>query len=294
MLIKDSVRVLDKFLVPDDVVTVYYFASTEQQAERFDMHYALEFGIVLSGRERRQFGGQSQAIGPGEVWFHGVWEPHGVEVLEMPTTSLVFAVSPRAMAAVGADRIGRYDWMAPFAAPPAERPQASPSTRDELLTLAAAMLPRVTDGSEQAKLWGWLCLLEMMLLVRAAWAPPTARGPVADPSSYERLDRAVDLVLSSRYPVSLQQAARLCGLNPNSFNRLFKELMGMTFAKYCLRHRLSGGAGQLARTTDTVQVIAKEWGFADASHFHRCFQSQFGCTPAQYRDQRQAPPERCE
>ncbi len=156
-----------------------------------------------------------------------------------------------------------------------------------MLAIAAKAARQTELAGGRAKLLIWLHFLEMMLLACEGWTPPAgaARRTAAD--SYEVLDRAIELVLSSRHAISLHQAARVCGLNSNALNRLFKSLMGLTFAKYCLRRRLSGGAAHLAATTDPVKAIAKEWGFSDASHFHRCFQAQYGCTPAEYRSRRQ-------
>jgi len=289
MLIGDSIHVLDEFLAPTEAFSVYHVAPSVQPIYPYDMHYPVEFGVILSGRQRRLCGDWSEVVGPGEVWFQGVWEPHGAELLEEPTNVLVFAASPQCLAMTGFEQVAHYDWMAPFAAPPGTRPQAKPHVRDDLLSLCEKVVRQTEAGGDRARLLVWLYFLEMMLLVREGWAPPSPRTRPTAPESYRVLDRAIELVLASRRAISLKQAARVCGLNPNALNRLFNGLMGITFSRYCMRHRLSGGAAQLVSTTDPVKVIAKEWGFADASHFHRCFQAQYGCTPAEYRSRRGSP-----
>ena len=291
MLIGDSVHVLDEFLPAAEAFSIYHVDPMVQPIYPYDTHYPVEFGIVLSGRHRRLCGNWSKVVGPGDVWFQGVWETHGAELMGKPTSVLVFAVSPECLAMTGFEQVAHYDWMAPFTVPPESRPQALPGVRREILSIASKVVRRSPDESSQAKLLTWLHFLEMMLLARKGWAAPARRNRPAGPESYEVLDRAIGLVLSSRRAISLKQAARVCGLNPNALNRLFRDLMGITFSKYCMRHRLSGGAAQLASTTDPVKAIAKEWGFADASHFHRCFQAQYGCTPVEYRSRLGSPSE---
>src|SRR5512138_1410845 len=111
MPLKGFINVLDEFLVPETSISVYHEVQTVQPIYMYDMHYALEFGILLSGRERRLCGDRSDITEPGDVWFHGVWEPHGVELLDLPSEVLVFAVSPQAMVGIGSEEMSEYDWM---------------------------------------------------------------------------------------------------------------------------------------------------------------------------------------
>ncbi len=284
MLIGDSIHVLDEFLPAAEAFSVYHVDPVVQPIYPYDTHYPVEFGVVLTGRHRRLCGDWSAVVGPGEVWFQGVWETHGAELMGEPTSVLVLGASPQCLAMTGFEQVAHYDWMAPFTVPPEMRPQTVPRVRSDILGIADKVVRQGANHSDQGKLLTWLHFLEMMLLARVEWTPPGGRRRPPGPGSYQVLDRAIGLVLSSHRAISLKQAARVCGLNPNALNRLFKDLMGITFAKYCMRHRLSGGAAQLASTTDPVKAIAKEWGFADASHFHRCFQAQYGCTPAEYRN----------
>ena len=68
---------------------------------------------------------------------------------------------------------------------------------------------------------------------------------------------------------------------------LFKE-EGITVSRYILQQRLKACARAL-RQPELAQLsttnIAHEWGFADVSHFHRCFKAHYQLTPRQYRQQ---------
>jgi AraC-like DNA-binding protein len=270
-----------------EAITAHHNTYVIKQPPVYDMHYALEFGLLLSGRMRRLSEDWEGIIGPGQVWFQGAWEPHGYELLTLPTQALVFGVVPQVLVTANAEEAPDYDWMAPFAAPPEKRPQAAPRTQRELQSIASKVIARLPANGPQVQLWKRFLFLEMQLLVREDWTPPP-RVYTPVPDSYSRIDRAVGMVLASRRPVSVEQAAKACGMSRNAFNRLFAALMGITFAKYCLRHRLSAGAGQLLSTDDPIKAIAADWGFTSASHLNQCFRKHYGCSPGEYRRHHQS------
>jgi AraC-like DNA-binding protein len=246
------------------------------------MHYALELGVLLSGRIRRLSEGYARVIEPGDVWFQGGWEPHAYELLSLPATALSFGVAPHALVAEALEEQAQYDWLAPFLVPPEARPRPPAHRRKDFLALAATMVARQGDRPVEARLWRRLILLEIMLLAREYWTPPT-KASAPPPDAYSRMSRAVGLVLSTPRPVRLSEAAKACDMSRNAFSRLFKATLGISFAKYCLRHRLSAGVEQLLRTDDAVKAVAADWGFVNPSHFDRCFRRYYGCSPLQYR-----------
>ena len=95
--------------------------------------------------------------------------------------------------------------------------------------------------------------------------------------------------LSFERRVEPREAADACGLSLSWFHRIFRDTMGMSYAKFCVRARLGFAARQLLDTDLSVEVIAEQTGFADASHRHHHFTRQYRWTPAQYRGQRVHP-----
>jgi len=247
------------------------------------MHYALEFGVLLAGRLRRLSEGYERLLEPGDVWFQGAWEPHAYEFLILPGAALSFGVLPQVLHAEGLRNHARYDWMVPFVVPPESRPCPPAARRREFLSLAGKVIAHQAVAGHDTSLWRHLLFLEMMLLARQEWAPPS-QTDAPPPEAYSRVSRAVGLVLASARPVHLGEAARACDLSRSAFCRLFRAAMGMSFSRYCLRHRLGVAAEQLRHTDAPAKAIAAAWGFNDASHFGRCFRRHYECTPAQYRE----------
>jgi AraC-like DNA-binding protein len=265
-----------------EAISAIHTTFTQPQSPFREMHQALEFGVLLYGRIRRFCEGTERVIEPGEAWFQGAWEPHAYQLLTLPTVALAFGVLPQVLIMAGFEDAPPYDWMAPFTASPEARPKTAPSKRRELLTLASKVISPRTSGSPDGRVRKRLLFFEMMLIAREGWTPPVShQAPLHD--LYDRISRAVGMVLASRRPVGLEEAAKACGMSRNAFSRLFRTSLGITFAKYCLRHRLSAAAEQLLHTDDPVKVVAAQWGFADASHFGQCFREHYGCPPAEYR-----------
>jgi len=75
----------------------------------------------------------------------------------------------------------------------------------------------------------------------------------------------------------------LSGLPERSFSRRFKRATGLTPMDYIHALRLEE-AKQMLETSDvTIEGIAVDVGYEDASFFNRLFRRKVGLTPAQYR-----------
>lgn len=247
----------------------------------FDMHYELELGVVLSGVMRRKYEGSTRDYHPGEAWTCGIWEPHGYRIVEAPCKALVLVIQPQMLVQTHFDEAPGFRWLAPFTSAPGKRPQVEPQRRKELLDLARRFEDSFAYEPERRALWQRLLLMEILLLLKED--KRAANGDYAPASSYGRINKAVQLVFSSREMVTSSTAARACGFSRNHFDKLFQRLMGLSFARFALRYRLSSAAAQLLRGDDPVKTVAAEWGFTDASHLHHCFMQHYGCSPAAYR-----------
>lgn len=252
-------------------------------SELFDMHYALELGIVLSGRMERLYHEHRRVLGPGQAWLCGAWEPHGWRVSQGPCRAVVVSIFPPALANHAFAELAEIDWQGPFLTPAALRPQVPDASRVTLRQLGRQLV-------ESVDLQGPLRLLQQrMLLYRVLLelprAPAAAHLAKLPQDSWERVNRAVELVFRERRYVSSSEAARECALSHKSLNLLFARAIGTTFAKFALRYRLQAAASRLLESQDPVKAIARDWGFVDASHFHACFRASYGCSPVRYREQ---------
>lgn len=73
------------------------------------------------------------------------------------------------------------------------------------------------------------------------------------------------------------------GLGERSFKRRFARATGMSPMEYVHTLRLEEAKQMLERSTLSVDAVAVEVGYAEASFFSRLFRRRVGITPAQYR-----------
>jgi len=249
-----------------------------------DIHQAFEMGVLLSGSEERHFEDFVMPVNPGEMWLCGAWEPHGWRASISGTRELVLQFLPDFL---GEEMFDGVSWLSLFSAPPDQRPRvATERRRDEALSIAKEIRREMRERSR-----GWLAsirlsILRLLLMLSREWDPvsPSGRDRTVRTGNLPKVMPAVRLVHS--HPtrrLSLREAAETCDLSISQFGYVFRNVMGLSFGKFCRRARLAYVA-QLMLTTDlSVEAIAGAAGFADASHLHHAFVQAYGSTPARYR-----------
>jgi transcriptional regulator GlxA family with amidase domain len=84
-------------------------------------------------------------------------------------------------------------------------------------------------------------------------------------------------------PLEIAVIARLVGSSPRQLERAFLAETGLSPSDYYRTLRLKYGRWLLTTSDTSINEIAFECGFADASHFIRHFQAQFGMAPGRLR-----------
>jgi AraC-like DNA-binding protein len=266
-------------------VMVLHNRHNAAQPAAFDLHYELELGIVLRGVMRRiDHRGTTVDCRPGDLWFCGMWEPHGYHAVSDTCEVVVFVVWPPAVAGFEAPEAPGLDWMGPFKAPLERKPRLDPRARRSAQRLgreltAFAGLQRELEPPTLARIRIGLMHCIALALTGTGAATTTPGSSVG----WNRLAPALDLALATRKDVPVARAAQACHLSSDRFARLFTALMGTSFHQFVLRQRLHGVALQLTATDDAIKAVAHEWGFVDSSHLTRHFQAHYGCSPNRYR-----------
>jgi AraC-like DNA-binding protein len=258
--------------------------------DRFDMHDALECGFVLEGRLKRYWGSTRQArlLGPGCIWFCPSYEPNGYRLVETPCRLAVFEIRPQFIASLHFAQAPTVDWLQAFSAPWRERPG-----RVKDLAALRALLERLEWALHQRdplrRVQVQTILVDFLCMVMAAQRNRPAR-PGRNRELHEGLRTAIELVLRTQERVDNTTGAKACGMSVDQFMRAFRSVMGVSFIRFGLRHRLQGAAHALTSGDRPLKAIAAEWGFADESHLSHLFVKHMNCTPSIYRERTQSPP----
>jgi AraC-like DNA-binding protein len=157
--------------------------------------------------------------------------------------------------------------------------------------------PLVRSGALDAKSYRALCdgldraaaeartLDDLCAAYRRAVADVAAA--VAQPVSARHgrsMRRAIEYV-DQHYSEAIRRsdAARVAGIAPAYFSRLFREHEGTTFENHVGRLRLARAQQLLASTGLGIARVAEMSGFRSAPYFCRVFRAATGTTPAAYR-----------
>ena len=87
-------------------------------------------------------------------------------------------------------------------------------------------------------------------------------------------------------PLSLIEIAEYAGLSRRQIERLFRQEMGRSPARYYLEIRLDRARHLLIQSSLPVVEVAVACGFVSASHFSKCYRELYGRSPQQERADR--------
>jgi transcriptional regulator GlxA family with amidase domain len=87
-------------------------------------------------------------------------------------------------------------------------------------------------------------------------------------------------------PLSLVEVADHVGLSRRQIERLFRQEMGRSPARYYLEIRLDRARHLLLQSSLPVVEVAVACGFVSASHFSKCYRELYARSPQQERAER--------
>ncbi len=255
----------------------YDYSETTAQP-LLDMHYALELGIVLEGKVRRFRQNRNFDRAKGDVWLCGMLESHGFQVLECPCSVVVMDIWPPLLANLYFPETPKVNWMQPFSQT-SEKPLIFPEEKKEAFLELGQRMSLATlkyDEFRQTRLRLLLIETLMLMMEDNHFTKKTS-------NHYNRIHPALTLVWESNQMITNKEAAQVCDFSVDAFIIEFRKLMGISFTKFALRHRLHSAARDLVRSSAPLKIIASDWGFTDAAHLHHLFVKHYGCTPKEYR-----------
>ena len=83
--------------------------------------------------------------------------------------------------------------------------------------------------------------------------------------------------------IRIQELAGMIYLSPRQYDRVFKEIYGVSPSRYLAELRLNRACQLMADRNCILGEIWEQCGFTDNPFFYRQFKKRFGVTPKQYR-----------
>ena len=82
---------------------------------------------------------------------------------------------------------------------------------------------------------------------------------------------------------TVQDIANLFGMSFKQYRKRFVRYLGVYPAKYIYTQKLDFAREYLINTDQSISSISDTLGFSNQFYFSRCFKSEFGCSPSDYR-----------
>lgn len=261
---------------------VHRHTLREPMEPYFNMHYAVELVLVLSGSLKCYYRDWQITLHAGQIGLCGIWEPHGFCTLKVPCQNVIFSILPEMLATTRFPEAAFFDGLAPFIAPPQKRPRVNAARSDFFLSRGRRALDILGKKGKTEGILLRLLLWEIVIELCNDWSWPASAGTISS-GSFAIINKAVGMIFKSHELITVHEASKVCGLRTRVFAKLFHEVMGIGFADFSLRYRLDGTKEQLIRSHDPLKTISTAWGFTDKSHFHHVFVRHYGCTPDEFR-----------
>lgn len=173
---------------------------------------------------------------------------------------------------------GGRDALAAFASPPTQGNLLRPDARE-----VPGLLALLREAETEGELVAWSAILRFFARFGALWSDrtPAAITPLSLP---QPLEAALGIIAADYATIrSVADIADRVHVSSEHLSRLFSHQFGIPISAYLRRHRL-GESKRLLLEGGSVTEVCYAVGFANVSHFIRCFRAHVGMTPAKYRE----------
>lgn len=229
-------------------------------------YFSLEF--VASGHGSLVLSGRRFPLVPGTVFSYGPGVAHRIEVTT-PSPMVKYFVD-----FIGTEASGLVNQAYPGGQPWEVTATSWVQRLFEDLKVAA-------DSLQESR--ALVCSLVVRQLL-ALLADRGLSGPPEDTQlslRFRTLRSALkDLALQG---VSLDEAARTCGVSPSYLSRLFRRFDTVTPHRFLVQCRMAFAASLLLDRQLLVKEVAVLTGYDDQYHFSRTFKEIYGCSPDSFR-----------
>lgn len=265
----------------------YYYVDSKHPRYQMPFHWHNDWELlrVLDGSLQLSLGDEQFSVQPGDVVLIRGGTLHGGVPCDCVYEGLVFDLYGmfRSM-----DMVKKYlrpfyrQTLIPQCFFPAAPPVAVHTLADEILTVFREeqedSCPELETVAGLGKLFAWL--------LKNRRYRESSRDLFANLHRIDQI-KAVLEYIETNYSsfLSLEALAKVVGMNPKYFCRVFASLLHQSPMDYVNFYRVEQAAYLLDSTDRSVTAVGMECGFSESSYFTKVFKKYKGVTPSAYRRQ---------
>lgn len=259
-------------------------------------HEFIEINLVACGQGRHFMENQVMTVGAGDAFVippmveHGYIDDGGLDVCHI-------LVHPDYIA----ENLERFRWvdgyLTFFTLEPYFRQHGEfrhgLKLEEPALSEALTLFQKIEhEGREQQSSSGWAQECQMSLLIITLCRAHVASfgKDVALPGEHPHIKAvlaAINMVTKKKaVGVTLNDLARVAGLERSHFCRVFRKVTGMTAMEFVRHEMIKEAKHLLLENSLNIGEIAMELGYCDSAHFSKSFQAAVGCSPSALRHSR--------
>ena len=278
-----------KPLDPAFPMDVRYVTPNEARGHRLDRHHYFELFHVSNGWMDVQIQDSLFHVNDGDLVVIGSDLSHRMvnpSAMQAKLTSVFF--DPGLIRGTSHDGEG-MEYLLPFLVQGPNFPHVVPANTG-IPREAFALMRRIKAELPATSAWGRLAVktylkMILLLLVKYYSTHCELRHHVdrkqADLGRLRPLFRHLEQ--NYGYPLSVEEAARLCAMSNSHFMYFFKRATGQSFVPYLTQYRITKAKIFLASTDKPISDISQEVAFCSQSYFGMVFRRLVGMTPLAYR-----------
>lgn len=276
---------------PDFPMELYH---VDRSSPRYQMplHWHLEYELILikSGSFTLTMDGRAMPMGPGDCAWIGEGVVHGGAPMDCVYGCVVADLSSLLHNTTVCAR-NAQEFLADETGFSVIFPMESPQAQ------LAARLFESLESRGRGYEWTAMGILWQMMGSMLRIKGP-AEAVIKNRKRILQLKNVLTFIRNNYdQPVTLNELARVAGMNPKYFCRAFARMTGRTPIEYLNYFRVEQAGERLALTDEAVTDIALSCGFNDMSYFSRTFSRFKGMAPLAYRKKQavggEGPPASC-
>lgn len=246
------------------------------------IHRELEIGYVLEGNISLRIGNEIHQLNPTDGYLINPLEAHEFHSDGSDAIILAIQISPRIMESFLAEvSMMRYAGSAAL--------RKAIEDRDEYNALFGLCRKLAASYLQQSDGYEYDCFaLTAIILARLNSFMPCGNLSNEDwrpiRQKMERMMNITDYIDGNFYrKLLLEEIAQKENLTMPYLSHMFKDALGMSFQDYLKKKRFEHARTLIIGTNKSLLEISLESGFSDSRYLIKMFESEFGCTPREYR-----------